>query len=600
MKKLFTLFMTATLCTSMFLAACGPADPAGGGGGDGDGDGEADHGTMTIADITLEQDESVTIEPVFSVPYDGEVTYAFRGTDISIENGVVTGEKANTTTKVTATTEYDSHKTHFNVTVVPKTVVGFEVIPPANVYANYSAQPLTVKFYNMAETAVTYTVEEAYKDKVFIENNKIRAAGNFSVKPVNVLVNAQAGEYKTSFRVPVSIFDGANAAGDPLGFESLMQSYLTKWETERSSEKGGVLFVGDSFFDTRYFWTDFYSNPRLVGKNALCFGVSSSTTTDWEIASERIVYPLEPKAIVIHCGTNNIFDDRKNASAALADIERLVGLYLENTEATVYLCGIEPRTGSGDASGNATAKQVNEGLIAYCGEQTRVVYLNSPVFCFVGGDIDGAIDTNFFRDTVHPKLEKYDLYLNALETLGLTYGASLADTVRSIPDITGTKDQLMAVTSRSISYRGKSLTDNYVIEGTIEITDNKSNPHVSFSFDASNFNNRFLLWDSDTNGQYGLGWAKNGDHVNENAAGGTKYSANGEVFTLQFRLVMKNGTARMYLKQGGEFTLQGTFEGAPTSGLIIGMEGITGSIKNMTACTLADDPEEFNQATAGI
>ena len=85
--------------------------------------------------------------------------------------------------------------------------------------------------------------------------------------------------------------------------------------------------MGDSFFDTG-FWSDFYSTYSR--KNAITMGISATTTTDWEYMAERLVYPVNPKAVVIHCGTNNIFDDHKNANTAIDDVKKLFDMVHEN------------------------------------------------------------------------------------------------------------------------------------------------------------------------------------------------------------------------------------------------------------------------------
>ena len=64
-----------------------------------------DRGTLTIADITVNEGATVDINPVFSTEAGkGEVTYTFDGNNISIADGKVTGLVGGTETVVTATT----------------------------------------------------------------------------------------------------------------------------------------------------------------------------------------------------------------------------------------------------------------------------------------------------------------------------------------------------------------------------------------------------------------------------------------------------------------------------------------------------------------
>ena len=45
---------------------------------------------------------------------------------------------------------------------------------------------------------------------------------------------------------------------------------------KRANKDKTTLFIGDSFFDKRYFWTDF--EEVFAGKDAFCAGISSTTT----------------------------------------------------------------------------------------------------------------------------------------------------------------------------------------------------------------------------------------------------------------------------------------------------------------------------------
>ena len=75
-----------------------------------------DYGTLTLNDVSVTFAGEVLLYPVFSdEEYESDVTYAFEGNDIAIEDGKVKGLVPDTVTTVTATTEY--HKTTFDVTV---------------------------------------------------------------------------------------------------------------------------------------------------------------------------------------------------------------------------------------------------------------------------------------------------------------------------------------------------------------------------------------------------------------------------------------------------------------------------------------------------
>lgn len=542
----------------------------------------ADYGTLTIANVSVEVGKTVTVIPHFSVPgYAKAITYTFEGQNISSNGSVFTGLVANTVTTVTAKTQY--HETTFTVTVLdtPSKLT----IKDITVYSDYAPVPLDITFAKQADVApIEYTIPENFRSILTIADDKVSATG--VTGEAVVTVGAKAGELETTFRVTVTVYNGANAGGQSLGAEALVKGFLEKWEADGSPEDS-VLFVGDSFFDIRWFWTNFYTT--LSDKNAYCFGISSATTDDWDIISQRVVYPLAPKAIVIHCGTNNIFDDRKTAQEATADVERLLNAYLSNTTAEIYYFGIEPRV-SGSTADNAACAACNEEVIKFCNGNSRLHYLDSPALCF---NADGSVNSSFFRDGIHPTLGNYQKYLELLEEAGIEYEEKQID--RTIPDFSTQKAQNAADSTREIVYLGKSLTGDYILTGDISIEENGANSHIQFDFDGTGFQNRYLIWDSNSNGVFGMGWARAGAHSDE------LHTGLGEVFTkpadaalqLHFRIAVISGTAYFKLWDDSDHVQENSWVGVPAKMLRIGSEGTAIKVTNMKALTLADDPVDY-------
>lgn len=645
-----------------------------------------DRGTLTIADITVNEGATVDVNPVFSTEAGkGEVTYTFDGNNISIADGKVTGLVGGTETVVTATTSYHEITFKVNVSVVDRGTLkinnimmtadvtgkinpifskeegksaltytmepagiieisadnAITVINPGSItqnieitvtatgkylsttfkvtvseinrgtltvslpigntedqlntlYANYSARPLSATFSKpeFAEQ-VTYSVESAYQSKVTIEDgNKIKATGDFST-PANVKVTAVSENFTAEVTIKVTNFNGKNHVGNSLDLENKVKSRLSNWEN-LGEETGGVLFMGDSFFDTG-FWSDFYTTYSR--KNAITMGISATTTTDWEYMVERLVYPVAPKAVVIHCGTNNIFDDKKNANTVIEDVKKLFDMVHENLpDAQIYYFGIEPRVGRD----NSAPKAANVGIKAYCDENDWLTYLDSPSWCY---DNEGNVISGFFRDGIHPSLENYSRYVRALEDAGLVVDASEAATDPTIDDITTTPDQSIAKNNTyQLFYRGLPLTNNYVLTGKIDIAVAAKNPHIQFKFTG---NNRFLIWDGESfqgNGSMGLGWQVNSTYVSDDD---DIYAYNqNEQFTVLFKLVVTDSNAYFYFGNDNEgtvtYTLNSVFVNLPDSlTLIYGTENMSAKLYNLTAKTALDDPDEYAAATVG-
>ena len=560
---------------------------------------EINRGTLTIEGITLEADGNARICPVFSVAAgEAPVEYDFIGDDIRIEDGIVYAVNPDTTTTVKATTQY--HETYFDVIVKPIDYGQLNIsLPKSNyedqantLYANYSARELSVEFTKPAyEDDIVYEIPAEYADRITITDNNIKAVGDFSTPKV-VTITAKTQHHTEKFAITVTNFNGKNHMGNSLNLENTVKNRLSDW-TNRGGDQGGVLFMGDSFFDTG-FWSDFYTTYGR--KNAYTMGISATTTTDWEYMVERLVFPVQPKAVVIHCGTNNIFDDAKAASAATEDVKRLFNLIHANLpEADIYYFGIEPRVGRD----NSIPKAVNENIIEFADENDWLTYIDSPSWCY---DTDGSVISSFFRDGVHPTLANYAKYVKALDDLGLVIDNNSAASDTSIADISTTAEQSIANKNTfDLSYRGLPLTNEYVLTGKLDITVEKTNPHIQFLF---NDGNRFLVWDGESysgNGSMGLGWQVNGNHVNDDD---DLYSyTTGTKFTVLFKLAVTDKNAYFYFgsEDGGSvtYTLNSVFVNVSATKLVYGTEGMSAKLYGLTAKTKLDDAAEYDALVKG-
>ena len=557
---------------------------------------EINRGTLTIEDITLEADGNARIRPVFSVAAgEAPVEYDFIGDDIRIEDGIVYAVNPDTTTTVKATTQY--HETYFDVIVKPIDYGQLNIsLPKSNyedqantLYANYSARELSVEFTKPAyEDDIVYEIPAEYADRITITDNKIKAVGDFSTPKV-VTITAKTQHHTEKFAITVTNFNGKNHMGNSLNLENTVKNRLSDW-TNRGGDQGGVLFMGDSFFDTG-FWSDFYTTYGR--KNAYTMGISATTTTDWEYMVERLVFPVQPKAVVIHCGTNNIFDDNKAASAATDDVKRLFNLIHANLpEADIYYFGIEPRVGRD----NSIPKAVNENIIEFADENDWLTYIDSPSWCY---DTDGSVISSFFRDGVHPTLANYAKYVKALDDLGLVIDNNSAASDTSIADISTTAEQsINAGNTFALSYRGLPLTNEYVLTGKLDITVEKTNPHIQFLF---NDGNRFLVWDGEGNGSMGLAWQASGTHMSDDD---DLYSyTTGTKFTVLFKLAVTDKNAYFYFgsEDGGSvtYTLNSVFVNVSATKLVYGTENVAAKLYGLTAKTKLDDAAEYAALVKG-
>ena len=556
-----------------------------------------DYGTLTIGNITLEDGETADIKATFTKDEGkGEITYTFEGDNISIADGKVTALKPDTTTTVTAKTAH--HEITFTVTVKAIDYGTLTIIAPA-IYANYPAKPLDITFSkpDRAEE-ITYTVQSEYTDTVKIEDGKVYAIGGGFKQSKEVRVTATTAHHTASFAVQVSEFNGANASGASLNFESRIATFLENYDA-RGMTNGGVLFVGDSFFDTGSFWTNFYTT--YARKNAFSVGISASTTTDWDILADRLVYPLGPESIVFHCGTNNIFDDGKNAAGATADIKKTLENFHKNLpNAKIYYFGIEPR--NYEHNGNAYAKECNAQIRTYANGKDWLVYIDSPAFCY---NSDGSINTSFYKsgDKVHPSLASYSLYVDALAGAGLTLKPSAAAQNTTIKDIVTTAAQSIGSGNvTDIVYRGLSLRKEFVLTGKLDITVTGKNPHIQFKF-ADNL--RFLVWDGEGfqgNGSIGLGWQDGGSYTSDDDD--LFPYMQGTQITIPFKLAITSKNVYFYFgkEENGaiSYTLNTVYKNVSAfTNLSYGTENMSAKAYDLVAKTKADDEAEYTALVTG-
>lgn len=129
--------------------------------------------------------------------------------------------------------------------------------------------------------------------------------------------------------------------GDPKGWDGRVRGFENDWK--QNGHNGlTTVFIGDSFFDASAFWQSFYTD--YAGKDALCWGIGSTTTCSWETIIEKLLKKTAPKNIVMHCGTNDVFDLRRSVGDITSSLERIFSLmhyYMPST--TFYWFNITTR-----------------------------------------------------------------------------------------------------------------------------------------------------------------------------------------------------------------------------------------------------------------
>lgn len=425
---------------------------------------------------------------------------------------------------------------------------------PAEIYSNYPARDLSVVFSKTDyDGAVTYTTDH---ENVFVEDGKIYATGIFDAE-ATVTVTAKTEHHTATATVKVSTYTGG------IGVEKKLQYYEKNIIKEEN--KGGIIFIGDSYFDGENaypdgygaFYKDFYKD--WAGEKAFLMGISSSKINDLELASERIVYPMEPAEIVVHIGHNDMHHSDITPEAF---VERLKALFnkfhtaLPN--AKIYYCGAEAKRydlgekADRDVSSFTNVPLVNSMMKAYAEGTDWLVYVDTPSIFYSS---DSAVNESLYGDYSHPSLIAYDLMrikINEART------GKTADNVININALT--PYPTLRESGMDVNANGKlvapktapALTKEFAISGKLVVTQfNQNNAHMQFSFGSKD---RFLLWDSGLFGStsdsmFGTGYQNLGSYADENNEANsdfTKFDAH-DGLILDWAVIVNGGKAYFYI-----------------------------------------------------
>lgn len=259
--------------------------------------------------------------------------------------------------------------------------------------------------------ALTYTYD-AEGISIDAEKNTVKA-----LKAGAYTVTAKSDSFEAQFKVMAEAIDrtevGANGKVKFSAAEYAWQTtgYKIQWDV-RGVDGETTLFIGDSFFDTA-FWSSFYE-VSYPGKNALCLGVSSSTTYDWEDwITDGWLSQTKPKNIVMHMGTNNVYDDGDSAEETVSSLQRMFTM-MHNAfpDVPIYWFGISQR--SYDNAKIAAVRKINRQMQAWCDARDYITYIDTP----------NQLKNDMLRDNVHPKVEYYSVFVDALSKTDIVIGDS--------------------------------------------------------------------------------------------------------------------------------------------------------------------------------
>ncbi len=360
--------------------------------------------TLDIEDITiyaLEEGEPLTI--TFGDPSKTEViTYEYDASKMLIEHGQIKGYTAGTYTvrAISASCE-----TTFEVIVLP--AKEYIVVDNLVAIVGDPACELTIFLDESVKgEEVTYDFDS---DVISIENNYVTAISEGEVN-----VTARVGNHETEFYVVAKTIDRTVGKGyfymrENEGWSTAASNWRYEWDKFCTDGKT-TLFIGDSFFDMRYFWTDFYS--YYGSYDARCFGIGGTTSQTWELLLlNSLLKGVNPKNIVVNVGNNNIYNDHTESEETVENLQRFFNLLhgkMPNTN--IYFYSITDRAYDDIYGSHTIVKQTNAAMKRWASAHYWITYI----------DLEDIMTFDQLKtDNIHPKLESYAYFVEALYETGI-------------------------------------------------------------------------------------------------------------------------------------------------------------------------------------
>lgn len=259
------------------------------------------------------------------------------------------------------------------------------------------AEPLTYSYDNTA-----IEIDE--------ENNTVKALKTGTFK-----VEVKSEHFSTSFNVYCERVDRSNEvfAVDSVWWNRV-DGFKKEWQ-DKGHEGRTTLFIGDSFFDSQSFWKTFYDDYSSF--DALCWGIGSTTTYTWEVLTDSLLKDCVAKNIVMHCGTNTVYDDRSSAEETISSLQRMFTLMHDRLPDTkIYWFTITHRIYDGAEELYPIVEKANQAMIDWAkGKDWLVVIDSNPNIKY----------WHILPDGIHPNADGYGVFMDMLSASDIEMASAI-------------------------------------------------------------------------------------------------------------------------------------------------------------------------------
>jgi lysophospholipase L1-like esterase len=194
-------------------------------------------------------------------------------------------------------------------------------------------------------------------------------------------------------------------------FQKLWHDRRAAWAAERAKDQGAVVFLGDSITQQ---WDGL--GAAFPGLKAANRGISGDTSRGVLIRLQEDVLALNPTAVVLLIGTNDLEEGATPETIAGNLRLILAGLKRHNARMPVILCAVFPSSASMKRSADQI-KAINALYAAVVKNDPQVVPLDTWLLF---ADANGDAPASEFPDLLHPNAIGYAKWAAALRPLFAT------------------------------------------------------------------------------------------------------------------------------------------------------------------------------------
>jgi lysophospholipase L1-like esterase len=226
----------------------------------------------------------------------------------------------------------------------------------------------------------------------------------------------KSGSADPHFQIPASD-EGLPGAGPIRRYEWFQKTWRdrrSKWARDAAKDHGAVVFLGDSITQG---WHD-NMDGSFPGMKVANRGISGDTTRGVLIRLQEDVISLQPAAVVILIGTNDLEENAEpetiagNLKLILAELKK------SNSQMPIVLCQVFPSSASMKRSAEQI-KKVNQLYGAAVKGDKQVTLIETWILY---ADSQGDAKKEEFPDLLHPNKAGYAKWGAALRPIFATLG----------------------------------------------------------------------------------------------------------------------------------------------------------------------------------